>query len=231
MWMIASLALADCGADLSTDLDTLADAETVDAAAVDEALACHAAPLTPTLAARAHGLYARAYAEDTERAAQHLYAAWEAQPFLAPTLPADHPATVRLVRLQEGELPAATPSPDPFLQVDGVPSTWVRAEQPYLAQAPGRPASRADGTKPFEAPPDPKRKGRGLLYAGVGTGVVAGGLYAGAWASRSRYDTLLLASDNNDARRSSYNLTNGLSVASVVGAVASAGLLTVHVTR
>lgn len=231
LWLV-SAALAACAPDIATGLDALESVERPEAKAVDTLLACNATPLTAADAARVHGLYAIAHQDDTERAAKHLFAAWEADPVRPPALPLEHPATQRLMVLQERSEPAPTPSPAPFLQIDGHPSTWVRSDMPYLAQGPGRPAALVDAKQPFVAPKNKAKKGSGFLVAGLVSGGVAAGLYGGAWVSHDRYQDLVATNDpDNDARQRSHDLTNGLTIGSVVGAVAGAGLLTVHLVR
>jgi len=232
MWILPSIALAACGSDLPTQLEALEGVEFVEAQAVDDLLACHTAPLTPALAARVHTLYARAYGDDPDRAAQHMYAAWEAQPLMAPGLPADHPAAARLVLLQEGLATSPAASPAPFLQVDGAASTWVRSGQPFVAQGPGRPPALVDATRPFAVPEAGRSDAnRGFLVAGIASGAVAIGMYGGAWATRARYQDLVATDGPNVSRQLNHDWTNALSVGSVIGAVAGAGLLTVHVVR
>ena len=70
-----------------------------------------------------------------------------------------------------------------------------------------------------------------FAIAGVATGAVALGMYSGAWVSRSNYDNALANGEPNDVRQRTYDWTNGLSTGAVVGALASAGLFTVHVVR
>jgi hypothetical protein len=227
LWLLP-LAHAACAPDLPTGLAALEGVETVDPAAIDQLLACSAT----ADAARVHGLYARAYQGDPERAAKHLFAAWEADPLRPPALPTDHPASQKLIALQEGLTPSPMASPAPFLQIDGHPSTWVRTDMPYVAQGPGRPAVLVDAKHPFEAPKPEKTKGSGLLVAGLVSGGLAAGMYGSAWVTRDRYLELLDTNDpDNDARQLNHDWTNALSIGSVVGAVAGAGLLTVHVVR
>jgi hypothetical protein len=232
MWLI-SLAFADCMASIDTHLDTLESGESVTAEAIDEALPCYAEALTPPQAARVHHLYAAAHADsDPARAARHLYAAWEAQPFLTAKRPTSDAVAHELVRLQEAPAPTPVASPSSFLQIDGSPSTWTRSGRPALVQGTGRPASLLDDQRAFVAPvPVRDKKGPGLWVAGLASAAVGGGLYAGAWASNSRYQSLVDNGGSNEARQSSHDLTNALSIGSVVGAVAGAGLLTVHFAR
>lgn len=233
--MLIVAAFADCPADVDTHLAELEAAPEVTADAVDALLACHPLPLAAAQAARVHALYGRSWAtSDPERAARHLYAAWEADPFLDVDLPANNDAAKALAALQEADAPLPTPTPAPFLTIDGHPSNWLRTGHPAVIQAPGRPAVLLDDAHPFALPAVAQKSGgksKGLLVAGIGSAVVAGGLYAGAWTSRARYQDLIATDGPNEMRQQSHDTTNALSIGAVVGAVASAGLLTVHITR
>ena len=71
-------------------------------------------------------------------------------------------------------------------------------------------------------------RARGMRI-GVGLGLLAGGLYAAAWTSRARFD----AREGHPAadRLPSYRATNGLTLASVSVAAASASVLVIHLRR
>jgi hypothetical protein len=223
MIMLIQLAAAACAPDLDAALSALEATTAVYAQSVEEAVACQPTPMTPTQAARAHGLLARAAdaTGDADLAARHLLAAWEAQPFVS--LPRLSDAAHRaLERLQEA--PAAPQLSAPAPRVDGSPSTWQRAGQPAWVQADGRAAT-------LSHPEAREARSPLFLVAGLVSAGVSAGLYAGAWQQRGRYDELISTGGADADRERAHATTNGLSVGAVVGAAASAGLLVVHIRR
>jgi hypothetical protein len=102
------------------------------------------------------------------------------------------------------------------------PVTWTRVE-PY----------ERDGTtwhlRPDVAIDLPKAN-RTPLIAAVGMGVLAAGLYGGAWAANASYQEVK-GTGTREVVLPRYRATNALAVGSVVTAAASLGLFTVHVVR
>jgi hypothetical protein len=106
---------------------------------------------------------------------------------------------------------APTAAPAPVTPVGPAPAPVVAAPAP----PPPRPQALAD----LEAEPAPApRSNTPLLVAGVGTGVVAGGLWTTAAVTRAGYAT--------DPTASRYSLINGTWLASVGTGALSAALLT-----
>jgi len=193
-------------------------------------LGCTNEPVDPARLAEVHtvlGLYEQQRG-DLDLAARHILAAWEAAPLVPPAIDLDDELTQASVTLQEQHFlapRAITPvASAPVRRVDGLPATWHTTGLPALVQPDGLGVQLVSPARSSVAAASKSGPKMPLLIAGIASGVVAGGLYGGAWAARGQYDNALETGAGDDARRSAHSLNRGLSVASV-GALGLGGVL------
>lgn len=115
----------------------------------------------------------------------------------------------------------------PLADDDDLARAWQLAQEDTLGWSAGR-MQLVNGVRTPLVPNAPHvggRNGRALRVSAIGLGAVAGGLYASAWVSRSRYDKTV--GQPAAERLSSYRTTNGLTLGALTAAVASGTLLSV----
>lgn len=113
---------------------------------------------------------------------------------------------------------------------------WVRAQETPIRYTiagsqplAGLSAPLVPDTKPLGG--SNRARKQGLRYAGIGLGVVAAGLYGGAWASRANYDRLTKQDVPAEDRKGSFRTTNALSIASAGATVLGGTMLIVSFTK
>lgn len=236
--MLSQLAWANCSLEA---LDAELQAATLAAAdgrldrrrrrVILDQLACTTDPIDAVRAAQVHtvlGLYEQQRG-DLDLAARHLLAAWEAAPLVAPVVEPDAALKQASVQLQEQHFQSSrpiTPLPTaPVRRVDGLPAAWRTTTVPALVQVDGLGAQLVSPTRGSNAAAATKSGPKmPLLIAGIASGVVAGGLYGGAWAARGQYEQAVSSGADDASRQSAHGLNRGLSVASV-GALGLGGVL------
>lgn len=122
---------------------------------------------------------------------------------------------------------------DPQLAADPrLNQAWMRAQETPITWTLTE-SGRVNGLQTRLRPDTPVWEGgarasassakRSTRWAALGVGALAGGLYAGAWVSRARYDDL--AGGPEQDVLPAYRTTNALAAGSVGAALASAGLI------
>jgi hypothetical protein len=227
--IVGALAATPCPLDeLDGVLDAADTAEQVPKTVRTEitaALRCADTPPDAPRLARAHRVLARLAVQegDLDLAARHRLASFEAAPLDTPLPAGDERATY--VALQERTF-AMVPTPvrvPEGSRVDGQPASWHRSDLPAFVQLPERPTRLVGPSRAGERIGGSGGKAT-LRWAGLAAGVVAGGLYGGAWAARGAYLDAVATDADDAARKSAHAWNRGLSVASV-GALGIGGVL------
>lgn len=194
-------------------------------------LACTREPVDPHRVAEVHtvlGLFQHQQG-DTDMAARHLLAAWEAAPLVPAAIVVPEELQAAHMQLQEEHFQAQRPvtSLDAMepTRVDGLFATWRTTGMPALLQPNGRgvelvtPSSRSGTSTAKKGGPN-----TGLLVAGVVAAVAGGGMYGGAWAARGSYNDAVATGADDATIKGAHSTNRALSVASV-GALGLGGVL------